>query len=909
VPRLRTVLCAFLPLLLHGLARDVDRALGLVLRAQVEPAGLLAEVARAMGAEGPAWAARVLAWVLGGVGVWLGLSWWRSRQERTPLAAALPREVPTLTPLLLRPALTLAALVSVAVQPSYPWAFTLPVALTQDLGIAQDAAALAALLAIRLPPIRFPAPSPRAVFFVSFLLYALLTPEWARQWDGHPGNEPKYLRMAVALGHDLTLDAEGVSAAMEELPTAPLGEALASSGRVLARESWRMAAAVVRGDAGRDAIRATRIIRQTVRGKEGGVFYVLAPGPSLVLAPAFRIDRALNRSRGRVGPIVVGVLVWNAIAALLVVAVFLLVRDATVRPGLAATLALGFAVLPPFVFYSFQFYPEMPGALVLALAFHALALRPERLRRHPWLFGVLLATLPWLHQKFLPVWFVLVATAVWVVIRTGTGGPVQAGATRTVIPRAPLGVRPEESAGSGGSHEGTRGDSPDDSAPSATAGSSSHVPDGAPRNDRSATADSSREEPPRRARNDFRRWLLAFLLPQAASLYLTALYNFAITGSVRPDALFLAWGPGGVSTARMGQGLLGILLDARYGILPYVPLLVLAVAGLVVGGARLLAAVLPAAAVYYLTVASADNWAGAVSNLGRYFMPVAPLAVALVAVALARVSRRRGALALALILAGWSALFTLALWRDPHAANDSAILLAKSTYADGNQYIPNLHLKRWDDAAPGLWARVALWIVAIGVVTVWWRRVAMVRTREGGREARERVETPDRLKEASGSPDSAGDDGTPGARPAAALAGTFVVLLACAFTLEQWPAWRSSPSFDDAVRLGPRAVVFVEGAVLVREDEVVVGPGDATLLVRAPAALSVLPLTVGGEGVMRAEGLRPIVLRATGGRVDLPLRPYHAVLGAGGRRAVFSRTELTVEGQAILRPAYGGITE
>ena len=68
-----------------------------------------------------------------------------------------------------------------------------------------------------------------------------------------------------------------------------------------------------------------------------------------------------------------------------------------------------------------------------------------------------------------------------------------------------------------------------------------------------------------------------------SSLYLTALYNFAITGSVRPDALFLAWGPGGVTSARVGQGLLGLLLDARYGILPYVPILMLAGAGLVLG--------------------------------------------------------------------------------------------------------------------------------------------------------------------------------------------------------------------------------------------------------------------------------------------------------------------------------------
>ncbi len=128
--------------------------------------------------------------------------------------------------------------------------------------------------------------------------------------------------------------------------------------------------------------------------------------------------------------------------------------------------------------------------------------------------------------------------------------------------------------------------------------------------------------------------VVGLVVPTLVSLYLTALYNFAITGSVRPDALFLAWGPGGVTSARVGQGVLGLLLDARYGILPYVPVLMLAAGGLVLGGARRFAVVVPAAVVYYLTVASADNWAGAVCNLGRYFMPVAPLAVALVGIAI-----------------------------------------------------------------------------------------------------------------------------------------------------------------------------------------------------------------------------------------------------------------------------------
>jgi hypothetical protein len=455
----------------------------------------------------------------------------------------------------------------------------------------------------------------------------------------------------------------------------------------------------------------------------------------------------------------------------------------------------------------------MLGALVMALAFHALALRPERLARHPWAFGFLVATLPWLHQKFLPVWFAVVATALWVMWRRGATAD-GLGTTGRVL----AWLRPH------------------------------------------------------------RRWLVAFLLPQALGLYLTALYNFAITGSVRPDALFLAWGPGGVTSARVGQGLLGIVLDARYGILPYVPILVLAVAGLALGGARRFAVVLPAAAVYYLTVASADNWAGAVCNLGRYFMPVAPLAVALVAVALHRVDGRRGALALAAILSAWSALFAWALWNDPHAANDSALLLARSTFADGNQYIPNLKIARWADGAPGLWARIGLWAVMIGVASAWWRRSAMAQ--EGPAEARSAV----------------------GSSPAAALAGTVVLILAFAFTLEQWPAWRDAPSFGRSLPLGADGRAFAEGEVVVRPDELIVGPGEASLLVRTPAERSSLPLTVGGEGALRADGLRPFVLRSTGARVDLPLRPYHVVRGRDGSQVFFSRARVGVEGQAVLRP-------
>ena len=100
---------------------------------------------------------------------------------------------------------------------------------------------LAALVAWRLPALRFPAPRAGEVFALAFLAYALLVPDWAWRWEGHPGNEPKYLRQAVALGHGLTFDAEGVSAAMEDLPTRPLSESVAAAAGTLGRESWSMA--------------------------------------------------------------------------------------------------------------------------------------------------------------------------------------------------------------------------------------------------------------------------------------------------------------------------------------------------------------------------------------------------------------------------------------------------------------------------------------------------------------------------------------------------------------------------------------------------------------------------------------------------------------------------------------------
>ncbi|HEV7500567.1 MAG TPA: hypothetical protein VGQ33_11215, partial [Vicinamibacteria bacterium] len=709
----------------------------------------------------------------------------RARAERLSGNDALRQTAAGFAILYLRPALTLIALVSLAARPAYPYGFTLPVALGQDWGLAQDAAVLGVLAVTLCPRVRLPAPAASSLAFVAFIAYALLTPEAARQWEGHPGNEPKTLRMAVAIGHGLTLDVEGVSAGMEALTPRPMGEAARDAVVGLARESVRLLAAAAHGPRalGASAIRATRITRQTVRGKDGGVFYVLAPGPSFLLAPLLRLDRELNLARETPGRLTVTVLAWNALAAALVAAVFLLARDAGAGARVAGVVTAATALLPPFLFYSYQFYPEMLGALVLALALRAIVLRPWP---GPWpafRVGLLLATLPWLHQKFLPVWAILVAMAL----------------VRLVDELATLGT------------------------------------------------------------------VTALLAPQALGAVLFLLYNFAITGSARPDALFLAWGPAGVSTARWGQGLFGLALDARYGLLPYVPVYLLALGGLLLPGpaVRRLRWAAPPVIVYYLTVAAADNWSGAVCSLGRYILPALPYALALMALVLAAAvaARRPAVLAVFLVLTTGSAFVAVRLWDDPHAANDCALLLARSAIGDGNVYVPNLFIRTWADAAPGLWARVSVWSLAAVLLAAWVRR---------------------------------GARGRGGQRPVAAVLALAAAVIAGGIVLEHWPSARTSPRYSDAIEMAPGVTAFVGADAA--GTRALLTAGAVHVLVRSRTPLDALRVRFEGEGRVRPAGGTPLLIGAGGLEVDLPLHGADPLVGRRGVTEVLAQADLHIEG-------------
>jgi hypothetical protein len=275
---------------------------------------------------------------------------------------------------------------------------------------------------------------------------------------------------------------------------------------------------------------------------------------------------------------------------------------------------------------------------------------------------------------------------------------------------------------------------------------------------------------------------------------------------------------------------------------------------------------LPAAFVYYMTVASADDWHGAVSNLGRYVMPIAPYLVAGVGVVVACVAARRGAVAILLMLGAWSALLARALWLDPHAANDASRLLGRSALADGTRYVPDLFVKSFAEAAPGLVARIGCWALLGLLLALFLRRAAR---------------------------------GEGGDSPLAALAGTAGIVVAFGLLLEQWPTAYGQPRFPDAVELRPGTTAFVGGAAEI-ERGAVRARGPVELLVRSREPLRQLTLLAEGQGRLALPGRVPLPVPPGGAWASLPLEEVVTLQGRRGVNETLYRQRFFVDAERPL---------
>jgi hypothetical protein len=229
-------------------------------------------------------------------------------------------------------------------------------------------------------------------------------------------------------------------------------------------------------------------------------------------------------------------------------------------------------------------------------------------------------------------------------------------------------------------------------------------------------------------------------------------------------------------------------------------------------------------------------------------------------VGLERARRRAGVLALALILAAWTGALARLLWHDPLAANDCAVLLAQASFADGNSYLPNLLLRSWGDAAPGLWARLATWALLALAAGVFVAPAARARA---------------------------------GNSPGRLLAGLCTLLMTLALGLEHWPTARQSARFD-SLRLDAGTVLLVRSGGSIDGDTLVASPGSVELLVRAAGPVPAIELLGAGAN---PDGSAALVLS---------VEPLASLEGRRGNRETLGLARLSARAELRLRARLPG---
>ena len=341
-----------------------------------------------------------------------------------------------------------------------------------------------------------------------------------------------------------------------------------------------------------------------------------------------------------------------------------------------------------------------------------------------------------------------------------------------------------------------------------------------------------------------------------------------------------------MTTARVGQGLLGLLLDARYGILPYVPVFAARR-----GGARpRRGARLCAGAAGRRRLLPDRRHRRQLGGAGLQPRPLRHAGGAPGGGARGRGAGPRrlapGALcALALVLRLLVAALRSGFWRGPASRRTTPRCSSRrATFADGNQYIPDLFIRTLGRrGARALGADRRLAGRRSGSTTFWLRRVGP--GERGGAPA--------------------------GASAGRTLAAAAVLLLATAWLLERWPAARVAPSSrrGRSRRVAPGPSSSSDGAgARPRGRGRFSAPGRVELHAAGAAGGRRRCASWSAVAVLlRVPGLAPVVLRPTGALVSLPLSASHVVqVPMAGTWSGASGRSRSSGGQAVLRPIEHG---
>jgi hypothetical protein len=278
-----------------------------------------------------------------------------------------------------------------------------------------------------------------ALLFTSVIACAIVSTPYLRFTNQVHGDEPKYIRYC-----ELWYQGGGFDISAKKM----LADLPADSGPALHRipglllGSMREDAADLAADLSAFAAnpRGFRWNRSTgeegfVRGKNGGVYQIYQPGASFTLFPGYFLDRFFSpRAPGEEGEFAPSLVMTNVMLLLMfgasAVVLGRLLRHALASDGLAAAgAALAMLTLPTTAF-AFQFYPELPGLLLILLLSSYVLFMPTPSVLLAAAAGTGAAALAWLHPRFLLVSAVLAACGL---MRSSGRGRVALGAAAAIV--------------------------------------------------------------------------------------------------------------------------------------------------------------------------------------------------------------------------------------------------------------------------------------------------------------------------------------------------------------------------------------------------------------------------------------------------------------------------------------------
>lgn len=257
---------------------------------------------------------------------------------------------------------------------------------------------------------------------VSAVLAVVITSSPGVRFSSAPiGDEPKYLRYAENWWQGRGMDMDGIQdvSTMARHDRPRLLRNLTLLGPAIRRDVAQLAADARflrnRKHWGHRFNRAEYAGNWLLKGKNGGLYQMHAPGISFAILPAYAIDRWLfNRGFSRFADDLFAVNVTFLIIVVLLAGVlFRLIAHQIGDPMVAAVVAVGCLTSFPLAAFTFQFYPETLGALLVCFVAQRILGDEPLTARAAAMIALALAWLTWLHIRFIPVSIALFLWIAW----------------------------------------------------------------------------------------------------------------------------------------------------------------------------------------------------------------------------------------------------------------------------------------------------------------------------------------------------------------------------------------------------------------------------------------------------------------------------------------------------------------